>query len=392
MSDTLHVLHTADLHLGRNRKYIDYLQQQRLMLDAIIAKLYRLLLSIGTESDVWFIVAGDVFDRNQDTKKDEFYLFLTGLVTPLLGLLEGYPNLRVFVIDGNHDRQPDIECPSLLTPLLGIVSHPRFHITLLAPEFHPETKMLSVPFGKKTEAEFQQLIAQYKPDFMIAHECLARIQTDMGFEPSRKQDHYTEIKNVLTPTLRGVFLGDIHRCQHLDEEGIVWYSGSPVTLDFGHCLPKGVLHHKFVRFEDRTDLEGNVKEWHWEQDGQPVLEPLADEAVRMHHKAGVITNSKDIPWDVLSKSNNAYVELVVTPEIFEEISAKMPRFFDSTTVSWSFHRAEIATVQVEDKAQSMEDYYKPLRDTWIDENLVNLPVDLREACKLKAQKDFEVRG
>lgn len=377
MADALHILHTADLHLGRNRKYADYLHQQRRMLSAIVSALTRLLDEAAGE-DVWFVLAGDVFDRNQDTKRDELALFLIALAAPILDLLDQHTNLQVFWIDGNHDRQPNAEEPSVLTPLLGLVTHSRFHIALVKPKYVEECRMLMVPFGKYSESELSDLISQNMPDFVMAHECFARIQTDTGWEPPRNQDHYVEINN-LPRVCKGIFLGDIHRSQCLDDEDVAWYCGSPVTLDFGHSLPKGLLHHKFVK-------DGQS----WKRDGKPVLKALDDPEIRQHYQVGVVTDVKDIPWSLVTKKN-AYVDLVVSPEVYEEIKTKSPTFFDSSNVSWGFPRVD-ATVPDISKPATMEDYYRPLRDTWIEENLVNLSAELQDVCKQRVQKDFETRG
>lgn len=384
MGGVLHVLHTADLHIGRNRKYSDYLHQQWLMLVSIIYAVSNLLSKVEPEDQVWLILAGDMFDRNQDTKRDELALFLLHLIVPLLDLLDRHDNFRVFLIDGNHDRQPNVAEPSILLPLQGLVSHPRFHMALIDPEWINDCRMLLVPFGKYTAADFSKLIDQYNPDFITAHECLARIQTDVGWEPPRNQDHYVEINDILDPTVYGVFLGDIHRCQCLDEGKVVWYSGSPVTLDFGHKQPKGILHHKFI-----------TRGPQWVRDGEPILEPLSSELhsheLRQHTSVGIVADAKNIPWDEINRGG--YIDIVVTPEVYQEINTKLPNFFDSANVAWEFKRSEESAVdEATGTPTSMESYHRPLRDAWIDENLVNLPADLRDEVKIRVQKDFEARG
>jgi len=84
------VIHTADWHLGKNRKYPDYLDEQRSLLLAILALVKDILQS--TTDEVWLIVAGDIFDRNQDTDREEFILPIITILYPLLELKKSYIN------------------------------------------------------------------------------------------------------------------------------------------------------------------------------------------------------------------------------------------------------------------------------------------------------------
>ena len=261
----LTVVHTADIHLGKNRRYPDYLEQQRFMLEAILAVVDRLRQEPGL---VWLVVAGDLFERNEDTNREEVALFMTSLLIPAFERARQDPDFFCFVIDGNHDRQPG-EPPSVMSPFDGL-SNQSVVLRSKLPLHLPEHRLLLVPFDHYREVDLRRLIAQHPSQFVVFHECLARMQTDTGYSPPRDQDDYIEVENLIEDQIAGMFVGDIHRCQPLDRRRACWYSGSPITHDFGHRLPKGVLVHRFAL--DSADR--------WVRDGEPELVDLPDDRIR----------------------------------------------------------------------------------------------------------------
>lgn len=378
------VIHTADLHLGKNRAFPDYLEQQGFMLEGIV-KQVRDTCENNPKSKVMLAVSGDVFDRNQDTKRTEFVLFLVSFVSPILDLLNRYQNLRVYLIDGNHDRQPDVTEPSVLSPLAGLFGD-RIRIAVSTPQFFEDSRVLLVPYQGFTSKEFRVLCDQFKPSFVLGHECLARMQTDTGWSPPRDQDHYIEIDDILPshPEIAGVFLGDIHRSQSLDVQKLCWYSGSPVTLDHGHKLPKGVLYHYY-----------DYKDGGWKKHDKTDLVAIDDDRIRSHYQLGKVLTEESIPWERVYQHLTCYLSLVVTPEIYAVINEKVPGFFANQQVTFEFDRKmdkkiteDSAILQEKDISLS---YYQGAIQEWSEINLVDYSADLKLAFVQRAVKNFEGR-
>jgi hypothetical protein len=370
----LTVIHTADLHLGKNRRYPDYLEQQGWMLDAIVRLVVERLRD--PTGQVWLIVAGDIFERNEDTNREEVTLFMMRLLLPVFQLAQAHPNFFCFMIDGNHDRQPGA-LPSVLSPFDGL-SNSQVVIRSKQPLHLPEHRLLLVPFDDYREAQLHQLIARHPSQFVVFHECLARMQTDTGYSPPRDQDDYIEVENLIEGQVVGMFVGDIHRCQPLDSRRVCWYSGSPVTHDFGHRLPKGVLVHRFVK--DGRDL--------WVRDQEPELVDLPDDRIRSHHQLGRILRVDDIPMEFLRGFKSRYLNLTVTPEVYQAIDRELPEFFHGPTVSYEFDRAEPTEV-VDETLDDTVDQGAILR--WIDDNLVELAGDERDDVRARVFQDFSAR-
>lgn len=378
------ILHTADLHIGKNRKYGDYLEQQQFMLEGIL-RITEDTLREHQASEVWLIVAGDIFDRNEDTLREEFVLFMSHFLFPLLNLKEKYANFSYYIIDGNHDRQPYIEHPSVLSAFQPLTPY----LSVRDPLFFQKERLLLVPFGGYSEASFKELLKKYPCEFIVAHECLSRMVTDTGWTPPRDQDHgYIEINNVVTPEIAGVFLGDIHKCQALDDAQRVWYSGSPTTLDHGHKLPKGVLRHIYKQGSDGR----------WVQDRLPELLPLEDSRIKQHFQLGRILSPDQVPLgQITDLYRKHYVQMTIAPEVYQVLDTQFPDFFTSTLTNWEFDRgteavAAVSSVVDVEPSVSLEDYYKPLIEHWLTDNAEHLASDERAECLDMLLTDFRSRS
>jgi len=382
MRDTLIGLHSADWHLGKNRKYDDYLIQQAFMIQGVIEQVKQTCKN-NPNADVCLWLAGDVFDRNQDTRRAEFVLFLTDFIKPIIELKRVFSNLTIFIIDGNHDRQPSVTEPSVLSPLVSLLSD-YIRFAVVEPKFDPEHDMLMLPYGGYSAKDLRSLIERYNPQFVMAHECLSRMVTDTGWSPPRDQDHYIEINEVLPDTrVAGVFLGDIHKCQAMDDRNICWYSGSPTTLDHGHKLPKGVLHHYYER-----------KNGVYTQAKLPELKSLDDNRIKIHQQLGLIAQEEQIPWSKCYSFNDSYLDLIVTPETYSIISKKIPGFFSNKQVSWSFKREEeieVATSSLQETDITQHYYSKAIKE-WTSVNLNHFNSSMQDEFVTRVEKLFAARG
>ena len=388
------VIHTADWHLGKNRKYADYLGQQRLMLSAILYLVKDILQEnskddvLSEDVEIWLVMAGDIFDRNEDTDREEFILPIISIVYPLIELKRKHTNFNFFFIDGNHDRQPyDPTDPnsfsSVASPLLKMIDA---HIAVDKPKWIGDKSLLLVPFGQYSIDKLLALLEEYPAQFLVMHECCAGITTDVGWKPPRDQDHYLDAGALIeaAPSLVAVFLGDIHRSQKLDGRGICWYSGSPITLDHGHKMPKGVLIHRF-----------SEKGSSWKRETEPELRSLLDyePALKFHTQIGVLDNPDSIPFDALSKYNSQYLQVTVSADVYALIARQLPHIFESSNVSWEYKNEEVVAVKAAiSEEQSHIDYYKPLIEQWITENGKELTKQEREESIVRILKDFESRA
>lgn len=371
------VFHTADWHLGKNRKHADYLEQQRFMLEGIIKILKKIIME-NPEAEIWCLMAGDLFDRNEDTQLDEFSLSLVHFLAPFIELKAHYDNFEWWVIDGNHDRRPfDPTDPySLCSILSPIVKFAPNNIVVQNPKYIVEKNLLLIPFNGYTEEGLRNVINEYpEAKYMVLHECLNTIKTDKGWTP-RKQDRYIDIKNILKDfNFSGIFVGDIHRSQCLDDEGICWYSGSPITLDHSHELPKGVLVHTY---EDDLAISHE-------------LIPIEDSRIKVHRQFGILKNPDNIPMAELGQFENFYFQLVVSPEVYAVIDKTLPSFFSSPNVSWEFPRQR-ATLAVKDQEeQKDEDYYEDLINQWVTDNSIKLSENEKKSLTERLLLDFQQR-
>lgn len=384
----MRVLHTADWHLGRNRKFDDYLQQQQYMMEGILFQLETALLHMEEDDKVWFVLAGDVFDRNEDTLLNEFSLFIRVFFTKLLQLKKIYGTRFDFdIIDGNHDRKPKVDEPSVLSCLTEISEN----VQVVNEKYFPDRRVLLLPFRNLTEQQIREALEKYPAQFVVAHECLARMRTDTGWSPPRDQDHYVEINNVLNHRVVGVFLGDIHKCQHLDEEQRCWYSGSPVTLDHGHRLPKGVLHHFY-----RLSSDGN-----WEIDKEPKLIAIDDPRIRTHFQLGILSDPNDLPRKYLDlvAAGRAYIQMTITPEVETKLGYEYPDLLTSTYVAYntvsdpeSLKATEVDVPEANDELVAKLKSEILLIDKWFEEYSKALSKDARQKCKEAIYHDFGQRS
>lgn len=242
----MRILHTSDWHVGRRIGGNDRSDEHRAVLDEVVG------LAAHNEVDL-AIVAGDLFDTSAPTPVAESIVWRA-----LLDLAAVAP---VVVVAGNHDNAARL---SAVTPLLEMG-----RITVGARPMGPdeggvqyfpglETKVAMLPFVSQRGIVKAQQIMDADPDdhaaayadrmrLLIAHltgemtsdtvNILTSHLTVYGaVTGGERQAHifgYAVPSSVFPGHLSYVALGHLHRQQKMPHGSAVWYSGSPLQLDFG---------------------------------------------------------------------------------------------------------------------------------------------------------------
>lgn len=250
------VLHTSDWHVGRRIRGRDRADEHR----AVLAE----LVALAGEHDVDLtVIAGDVFDGASPTPTSEEIVWRA-----LLDLSEVS---RVLVVAGNHDNPARLDA---VAPLLA-----RAGVTVVGAPRSPDdggvvdladvgAKVGMLPFVSqraivKAEdimgSDPDQHAGQYEERLRrVVERLTAEMTTDTvnllvshltvygalagGGERTAHIFGYAVPSNLFPGHLSYVALGHLHRQQKMPHSSAVWYSGSPLQLDFGEVNDqKGAL-------------------------------------------------------------------------------------------------------------------------------------------------------
>jgi len=253
---TVKILHTSDWHVGKRIRGRDRSEEHRSVLAELVT------IAAGAEVQL-VVVAGDVFDTSAPTPVAEQIAW-----RGLLDLAEVAP---VLVIAGNHDNPARLDA---VAPLLemgriiacsqpfppdrgGVVSYDDLGIKVAMLPFvsqrgvvRAEQIMGSDPdqHAGVYEDRIKRLIGALTADMttdmvnlLVGHLTVHGAQEGGG----ERQAHifgYAVPASVFPGHLSHVALGHLHRQQKVPHGGSVWYSGSPLQLDFGEVEDrKGAL-------------------------------------------------------------------------------------------------------------------------------------------------------
>lgn len=250
------ILHTSDWHVGRRIRGRDRSQEHR----SVLAETANLAAENAVDLTV---VAGDIFDLSSPTAESEEIVWQA-----LLDLAEVSP---VVVVGGNHDnpRRLDAVAPLLQMGAISMVGSPR----------RPEqggllvlddlgVKVAVLPFvSQRGIVKVEDLMGSDPDQHAGAYQ--ERVRRVVGTltggmttetvnvlvghltayeaEPSGSERHthvfgYAVSASAFPGHLSYVALGHLHRQQKVPHAAAVWYSGSPLQLDFGEVGDqKGVL-------------------------------------------------------------------------------------------------------------------------------------------------------
>jgi exonuclease SbcD len=244
---TVKILHTSDWHVGRRIRSRDRSEEHRSVLAELVA--------IAADAEVELVVvAGDVFDTSAPTPAAERIVWRA-----LLDLAEVAP---VVVIAGNHDNSARLEAVAPLLEMGRIITCSE----ATPPDrgglaFYEDLgiKVAMLPFvSQRGVVRAEQIMGTNPDQHAGAYEerikrliaaLTAGMTTDTvnllvghltvhGAQEGGGERHahifgYAVPASVFPGHLSHVALGHLHRQQKVPHGGSVWYSGSPLQLDFG---------------------------------------------------------------------------------------------------------------------------------------------------------------
>lgn len=250
------ILHTSDWHVGRRIRGRDRSGEHRDVLAEIT--------SIASDQEVDLtVVAGDVFDTSSPTAAAEEIVWQS-----LLDLSEISP---VLIVAGNHDsaQRLDAVAPLLRMGRVSVVGSPAKPDEGGVIEIRDlGVRVAMLPFVSQRGIVKVVDMMDSDPDQHAGayHDRLRRVvealTSDMGDGTvnllvshltvygaetggGERKAHifgYAVPANIFPGHLSYVALGHLHRQQKVPNPGQVWYSGSPLQLDFGEVEDrKGVL-------------------------------------------------------------------------------------------------------------------------------------------------------
>jgi DNA repair protein SbcD/Mre11 len=253
------VLHTADWHVGKVLKGHSRLDEQRAVMAEMVALVER-------ESIDLVLVAGDVFDVSVPTPDAQQLAWST-----LLGFRQH--GAEVVVLAGNHDSADSFDALSSLFAAAGVtvVGRPRSPAGGGVMRFevgaaHEPLRLALLPFvsqrgavraadlleldaaqargqyAERVGAVVERLTADFSGDavnMMVAHATIS----GAGFGGGEREAHSIfdyHLPALTFPATAGyVALGHLHRQQLVPGPCPIWYSGSPIVVDFGEGENRG---------------------------------------------------------------------------------------------------------------------------------------------------------
>ncbi len=247
------ILHTSDWHVGKVLKGRDRHDEQVAVLGSIIAA--------ARNQDVDLVlVAGDLFETAAPTAKSQGLVMRT-----LLALRED--GRQVVVIAGNHDNAGLLEAVyrpvlgELGLHVLGMPKRPDSGGTMTLRTRHGETaRVAALPFlskryavraaeivfhefaehaldyAQRVRAIVDQLTEGFTADtvnVIMAHATLLGGRRGGGEREVQTSFDYELPASMFPATAHYVALGHLHRQQEIPGPCPVFYSGSPLAIDFG---------------------------------------------------------------------------------------------------------------------------------------------------------------
>jgi exonuclease SbcD len=246
------LLHTSDWHVGKILKGVPRLDEQRAVLGGIVDVARREAVDL-------VVVAGDLYESAVAPPEAQALVWST-----LLDLKE--TGADVVVISGNHDNAAQFEALRPLAAAAGITILGRVRrpdeggvveITTRAGE---RAKVAAMPFlsqryvvraaqlmqgdaaehagsyAERCRLLLDGLCAGFGADtvnVVVAHAMVRGGRLGGGERDAQTIEDYYVDPTAFPATAHYVALGHLHRTQPLPGGAPIWYSGSPIQVDFG---------------------------------------------------------------------------------------------------------------------------------------------------------------
>jgi len=248
----LKLLHTSDWHVGKVLKGVHRLEEQRKVLAEIteIARVEHVDLAL---------IAGDLFESSAPPPEAQSLVWDT-----VLDLRDSGP--QVVLISGNHDYGAMFEALSPLAGAAGVhvLGRPKApaeggvlvietaggeHIQLACLPFLSQRYVVRAAelmaqdaaqnagtYAERYRAVMMALCAGFSTDtvnVVMAHGFVRGGVLGGGERDAQNIEDYWIDASVFPPSAQYVALGHLHRTQQLPGGAPIWYSGSPIQVDFG---------------------------------------------------------------------------------------------------------------------------------------------------------------
>lgn len=277
----IHVLHTADWHIGQLFHEYDRTYEHQQFLNWLLGTL------TAERIDV-LLICGDLFDLSNPSAASVkmFYSFLNRSVRK-------NPDLQIIVIAGNHDSASRLESPKPLlessnihiTGLVekdedGMPDYSKMTIPLKDKEGNTEAWCIAAPFLRIGDypsmpdsanpyadgvAAFYKAACEYaasrkKPgQAIIAMGHLHAQQAEVGDMDKTERLIMGGVESIsataFDDNVRYVALGHIHKAQSVGGKEHIRYSGSPLPMSFSETN----YRHQTVLFDIADDNIGNLR-------------------------------------------------------------------------------------------------------------------------------------
>lgn len=252
----MRLLHTADWHVGKVLKGVSRLDEHRQVLAEIVEVARREHVDV-------VLMAGDVFESPLPSPEAQQLAWTTLLD---LRRVAGH----VFVVAGNHDPCEAFEAWRQVFAAAGItmvgrvkrpadggvievaVGTERLRLAMLpfvsqravvkaADLFDADASQANAQYSDRVRQVIEALTATFAGDavnVVLAHLTVANGAFGGGERETQSIFDYHVSATVFPPTASYVALGHLHRNQRMPAPCPVWYSGSPLAVDFGEEIAR----------------------------------------------------------------------------------------------------------------------------------------------------------
>jgi exonuclease SbcD len=246
------LLHTSDWHAGKVLKGVARLEEQRAVLGGIVDLARREAVDL-------VVVAGDLYESAVAPPEAQALVWST-----LLDLRDS--GADVVVIAGNHDNAAQFEALRPLAAAAGITVLGRVRrpddggVVELTTAAGERVKVATLPFlsqryviraaqlmdgnaaqhagnyADRCRLLLEGLCAGFAADtvnLVVAHAMVRGGRLGGGERDAQTIEDYYLDPTSFPATAHYVALGHLHRTQQLPGAAPIWYSGSPIQIDFG---------------------------------------------------------------------------------------------------------------------------------------------------------------